>query len=169
MDTVWELLDDDASGAADESELALLFKKMGCPLADEEVVKLMRSIDNKGLTFSRQQFEWAYHTPPWLRVRAMAATKIQMMKLKEKQDSRYLAWAKRERDELGLAGINKETLMRRRGLRRSKPVRIAIGNMWKSMDGARRYLDWVEKDLFVTLTGMIAAWSKVFNPVELSF
>lgn len=45
--------------------------------------------------------------------------------------------------------------MRRRGLRRAKPVRQAISRIWSGFEGCRRYLDWVEKDLFLTFAGQL--------------
>lgn len=45
--------------------------------------------------------------------------------------------------------------MRRRGLRRSKPVRQAIARIWASFEGCRDHLDWAEKDLFLTFNGQL--------------
>lgn len=62
---------------------------MGCPLTQTQVEELFKKANTKRPgDMTRQEFEWAFHTDDWLVVRAMAATKIQLMQVKADQAAR---------------------------------------------------------------------------------
>ena len=97
------------------------------------------------------EFVRAYHSNEWFKVRLMNIASDSMSNAVTEQEQHYKEQAAELRDEgVSNSGSTKQVLMKRRALRRSREVRVAIEKFWKAIEYHTIDERWIPKELYYT-------------------
>jgi len=150
---IWKILDRNSDGSVSIDELVEALTPMGS--SKTEIDQMVKAADANGDgVVSFKEFLSAYHRNEWFKVRLLSLARYELQHAKEEQDALYKEKQREEREESAITFASlsaKDSLMKRRALRRHKSVRVAINKFWQAIEHFTTHgYAWISKDLYFT-------------------